>query len=239
MPFDPLNDLIPVSQLSASDGLILVVLPSSPAHTLADLIALARKPGSKVAYGSAGIGNTIHLASAMLNARAGTDMVHVPYKGGGPVLSALMAGFVAGGVVALRWRPRHLLRWGVLMLSLTAAFPLALAVADDLSVVLVGAFVHGVGLQLFSVSWDLAIQENVAENMLARVYSFDTVGSFVCRPLGLALTGPVAAVVGTDRWLVVVAAVIGLSSIAALGAPSIRGLTRRTTPAVVPESARI
>ncbi len=92
MPFDPLNDLIPVSLLSASDGLILVVLPSSPAHTLQELIALARKPGSKVAYGSAGIGNTIHLASAMLNARAGTDMVHVPYKGGGPVLSALMAG---------------------------------------------------------------------------------------------------------------------------------------------------
>jgi len=92
MPFDPLNDLIPVSQLSASDGLILVVLPSSPAQTLAELIALARKPGSRIAYGSAGIGNTIHLASAMLNARAGTDMVHVPYKGGGPVLSALMAG---------------------------------------------------------------------------------------------------------------------------------------------------
>jgi tripartite-type tricarboxylate transporter receptor subunit TctC len=92
MPFDPLKDLIPVSLLSASDGLILVVLPSSPAHTLQELVALARRPGSKIAYGSAGIGNTIHLASAMLNARAGTDMVHVPYKGGGAVLSALMAG---------------------------------------------------------------------------------------------------------------------------------------------------
>jgi tripartite-type tricarboxylate transporter receptor subunit TctC len=92
MPFDPLKDLIPVSLLSASDGLILVVLPSSPARTLQDLVALARKPGSRIAYGSAGIGNTIHLASAMLNARAGTDMTHVPYKGGGAVLSALMAG---------------------------------------------------------------------------------------------------------------------------------------------------
>ena len=92
MPFDPLRDLIAVSQLSASDGLILVVLPSSPARTLQELVALARKPGSNIAYGSAGIGNTIHLASAMLNARAGTDMVHVPYKGGGAVLSALMAG---------------------------------------------------------------------------------------------------------------------------------------------------
>ena len=92
MPFDPIKDLFPVSLLSASDGLILVVLPSSPARSLQELVAMARKPGTSIAYGSAGIGNTIHLASAMLNARAGTDMVHVPYKGGGAVLSALMAG---------------------------------------------------------------------------------------------------------------------------------------------------
>ncbi len=151
-------------------------------------------------------------------------------KAWGWALSALMAGFVAGGLVALRWRPRHLLRWGVVMLSLTAAFPLALALADDLGIVLAGAFVHGLGLQLFSVNWDLAIQENVAEDMLARVYAFDLVGSFVCRPVGLVLTGPVAAVIGTERWLVIVAAVIGLSSLTALGAPSVRRLSRRAMP---------
>ncbi|TNM38586.1 MFS transporter [Nocardioides albidus] len=155
----------------------------------------------------------------------------------GWALSALMAGFVAGGLIALRWRPRHLLRWGVLMLSLTAAFPLAMALADDLALLLAGAFVHGVGLQLFSVGWDLAIQENVAEEMLARVYSFDLVGSFVCRPLGLALTGPVAALVGTDAWLLVVTAVIGLSSLAALTAPSVRRLTRRAGPTATAEPA--
>ena len=148
----------------------------------------------------------------------------------GWALSALMAGFVAGGLMALRWRPHRLLRWGVVLLSLTAAFPLAMALAGDLRWVLLGAFVHGVGLQLFSVNWDLAIQENVAEEMLARVYSFDLVGSYVCRPIGLALTGPVAALVGTEAWLVVVAAVVGLSSLAALGAPSVRRLTRRTAP---------
>lgn len=149
----------------------------------------------------------------------------------GGAMAALMAGFVLGGLIALRWRPRHLLRSGVVLLSLTAAFPLAMALADQLWLVLAGAAVHGIGLQLFSVSWDLAIQENVAEDKLSRVYAFDLVGSFVCRPLGLALTGPVAAVVGTDRWLVVVAAVMGLSSLAALAAPSVRGLTRRTRPA--------
>ncbi len=148
----------------------------------------------------------------------------------GWAMAALMAGFVVGGLVALRWRPAHLLAWGVVMLTLTAAFPLAMAVAGELWLVLAGAAVHGIGLQLFSVAWDLAIQENVAEDKLSRVYAFDLVGSFVCRPLGLALTGPVAGVVGTDRWLVVVAAVMGLSALASLGAPSVRGLTRRPSP---------
>lgn len=141
-------------------------------------------------------------------------------------LSALMAGFVAGGLVALRWRPTHLLRWGVVLLSLTAAFPLAIAASDSLALVLLGAGAHGIGLQLFSVQWDLAIQENIAEDMLARVYSFDHVGSFVCRPLGLALTGPVSAWVGVDLWLVLVAVVIGAASLVALAAPSVRALVR-------------
>lgn len=148
----------------------------------------------------------------------------------GWAMAALMAGFVVGGLIALRWRPAHLLRGGVVVLSLTAAFPLAMALADDLWLVLAGAAVHGIGLQLFSVSWDLAIQENVAEDKLSRVYAFDLVGSFVCRPLGLALTGPVAAVVGTRRWLVVVAVVMGVSSLAALAAPSVRQLRRRPAP---------
>ncbi len=100
----------------------------------------------------------------------------------GGAMAALMGGFVLGGLIALRWRPRHLLRWGVVLLSLTAAFPLAMALADQLWLVLAGAAVHGIGLQLFGVSWDLAIQENVAEDKLSRVYAFDLVGSFVCRP---------------------------------------------------------
>lgn len=153
----------------------------------------------------------------------------------GWAMAALMAGFVVGGLIALRWRPTHLLLWGVVLLSLTAAFPLAMALADQLWLVLAGALAHGIGLQLFSVSWDLAIQENVDPDKLSRVYAFDMVGSFVCRPLGLALTGPVAAVVGTERWLVVVAAIMAVSSLAALASPSVRGLTRR--PAPVPVAA--
>ena len=92
LPFDALGDFAPVSQLASSDGHILVVNPSLPVQTLKELIALARKPDSKISYGSPGVGNTIHLAGALFNARAGTNMVHVPYKGAGPAIAALLAG---------------------------------------------------------------------------------------------------------------------------------------------------
>jgi tripartite-type tricarboxylate transporter receptor subunit TctC len=94
MPYDPLLDLEPVSHLCSSDGHILVVNPAVPAQNVKELIALAKKPESKISYGSPGIGNTIHLTSALFNAKAGTSMVHIPYKGSGAAMTA-----VAGGEV--------------------------------------------------------------------------------------------------------------------------------------------
>ena len=148
----------------------------------------------------------------------------------GFALAALMTGFLAGGLVCLRWRPRHGLFVGTAFLSLTAAFPLAIALSDQLWVVLLGAFAHGFGLEIFSVNWDLSIQQNVAEDKLARVYSFDLVGSFVARPLGLAITGPVAEAVGFDLWLVVVGVVMAGSSLLALISRDVRGLVRTDLP---------
>jgi len=145
----------------------------------------------------------------------------------GWALGALMAGFMLGGVASLRWRPRHGLFAGTALLALTAAFPLAMALSDQLPVLLLGAVLHGFGLELFSVNWDLSIQQNIGPDKLARVYSFDIVGSFVARPLGLALTGPVATLVGFDRWLLVVAAVMAGSSLLALLSPDVRRLVRR------------
>ncbi|MGW0608143.1 MFS transporter [Streptomyces sp. NPDC002640] len=142
----------------------------------------------------------------------------------GFALSALMAGFVVGGLLALRVRLRRPLAGGAVLLALTGVFPLAMALSDSLWPVMLGAFVHGVGLQMFSVYWDQSIQTHVPEDRLARVYAFDSVGSFVARPLGLALTGPVAAAVGVDTWLLVVAAVISGSSLAAVASRGVRAL---------------
>ena len=145
----------------------------------------------------------------------------------GWALSTMMLGFVVGGLVTLRWRPRHALFVGTCFLGLTAAFPLAMAWSDSLAVVLVGAWLHGFGLEIFSVGWDLSIQEQVDPDKLARVYSFDMIGSFIARPVGLVLTGPLAALVGNRAWLTVVGAVIVGSVLVALTSGDVRRLERK------------
>jgi MFS family permease len=145
----------------------------------------------------------------------------------GTTMAALVLGFVVGGLVTLRWRPTRSLLVGTLMLTLTAAFPLAIALSPELWVLMAGAFLHGLGLEIFGVWWDLSIQQNVAPDKLARVYSLDVVGSFVARPVGLALVGPVAEAVGETRWLVIVAVVIASTTLLMLLLPDVRRLQRR------------
>lgn len=117
---------------------------------------------------------------------------------------------------------------GTAFLALTACFPLAMALDVGLPVLLLGALLHGLGLEIFSVSWDVAIQQNVPPEELARVFAFDQVGPLVMRPLGLVLTGPVAMAVGERRWLLVTAIVMALSAALALLPPSVRRLERTT-----------
>lgn len=91
LPFDVRRDFTPVTNIASGGGYVLAVNPAVPAKTVQELIALDRH-GTKLSFGSAGIGNTLHLAGELFNARAGTHMVHVPYKGAGPAVSALLGG---------------------------------------------------------------------------------------------------------------------------------------------------
>jgi tripartite-type tricarboxylate transporter receptor subunit TctC len=92
LPFNPLSDFEPVTNLCDLDAFILTVNPAVPARSVQELVSLMRRPDSTLSYGSPGIGNTIHLAGALFNARAGGHMVHVPYRGGGPAITALLGG---------------------------------------------------------------------------------------------------------------------------------------------------
>jgi len=93
LPFDTLRDFAPVSVFSESPN-ILVVNSKLPVTSVKDLIALARKSPGKLNYSSAGVGTTQHLAAELFKLRTGTFMVHIPYKGTSPSLTALMAGEV-------------------------------------------------------------------------------------------------------------------------------------------------
>jgi tripartite-type tricarboxylate transporter receptor subunit TctC len=91
VPYDTLRDFTPIT-LAQISPFVLLVHPSVPAHSVKDLIALAKaKPGT-LNYGSAGTGSVSHFSSEQFKALAGVDVVHVPYKGAGPYLIDLVAG---------------------------------------------------------------------------------------------------------------------------------------------------
>ncbi|HEY6720655.1 MAG TPA: tripartite tricarboxylate transporter substrate binding protein [Burkholderiales bacterium] len=92
LPYDTERDFAPLTNLVENPGIFVAVNPDLPAHTLKELIDLARKPDSKLSYGTPGIGNTLHLAGELFNDRAGTHLLHIPYKGAGPAVAAAIAG---------------------------------------------------------------------------------------------------------------------------------------------------
>jgi len=91
LPYDTLGDFIGVTPMARQVG-ILVVHPSMPVKSVKEFIALAKRRPNDIIYGSAGSGSFVHLTMALLNSMTGTKMVHVPYKGGGPLSIAILAG---------------------------------------------------------------------------------------------------------------------------------------------------
>ena len=89
--YDPLTDLAPITMAVVFPNLV-VVQPSVPANTLAEFIKLARDNPGKYTYGSSGIGGAGHLAGELLKMMAKVDLVHVPFKGGGPAMQAMLGG---------------------------------------------------------------------------------------------------------------------------------------------------
>ena len=91
LPYDPVKDFSPVS-LIATYPLVLVVNTKVPANSIGELIAYAKSNRGRLSYASAGYGTPLHLAMEMFKARAGIDVLHVPYKGGVQALSDLLSG---------------------------------------------------------------------------------------------------------------------------------------------------
>ncbi len=96
LPYDPLRDLAPITMAVVFSN-VLVVHPSVPAQSLAEFVKLAREKPGTLTYGSSGIGGAGHLAGELLRIMAKIDIVHVPYKGGGPAVQGLLGGQVSAG----------------------------------------------------------------------------------------------------------------------------------------------
>lgn len=94
LPYDPLRDLTPIS-LAAVFANVLVVQPSLPVNSVADYVKVAREKPGMITYASSGIGGAGHLAGELLKLMAKIDIVHVPYKGGGPAMQAFLGGQVS------------------------------------------------------------------------------------------------------------------------------------------------
>jgi tripartite-type tricarboxylate transporter receptor subunit TctC len=97
LPYDPVKSFAPVSRMAIVPS-VLVVNPQVPVASAAELIAYARANPGKLTYGSAGSGSTSHLTTEYFKLETGTDILHVPYKGVGPMLTDLISGQLSMGI---------------------------------------------------------------------------------------------------------------------------------------------
>jgi MFS family permease len=148
----------------------------------------------------------------------------------GLILTAQSLGLVAGGVALLRFRPRRILLAATLGFLLTVPFLLALAVPLPLAGVVFAAGFAGIGLEVFQVLWETAMQQEIPQEKLSRVSSYDALGSFVLIPLGLAAAGPVAEIAGTRPTILGAAAISLTATLAVLLVRDVRTIPRREDP---------
>jgi MFS family permease len=148
----------------------------------------------------------------------------------GALATALGAGTIAGSFAALRWRPRHPLRWAFLAVlpwpAAIGAFALGLSLWP-----LVPMFaVAGFGVTLFDVAWETALAQRIPLHALSRVSAFDWMGSLGLMPLGFLLAGPLAEAVGDVDLLLGGAVLALLVQLAALATPGVWRLERLQSP---------
>ncbi|MFJ2211989.1 MFS transporter [Streptomyces sp. NPDC101062] len=143
----------------------------------------------------------------------------------GLVLATQMAGALIGGFVVGRSRSRHALRIGVAVVALDALPLIALAEAAPLALLVVAMFLNGLALEQFGVAWDVSLQENVPPDRLARVYSYDMLGSILALPVGEMTAGTLSERYGSRATLLGGVCLVLLATVAALCSKDVRSLT--------------
>jgi MFS family permease len=145
----------------------------------------------------------------------------------GFVLAAETAGMILGAIVAMRLRLRRLLLFGVVCCAFMAPPVLVLGISPHLGLLLAVAFVAGLAVEQFGIAWETTMQEHVPPDKLARVYSYDMVGSFVAIPIGQVAAGPVAQAIGVERTMIGAAALMLLAVLGMVASRDVRRLIHK------------
>lgn len=147
----------------------------------------------------------------------------------GLILATQSIGFVVGGLIALRLRPRRAVLVAMLALIPMPVLPLALGLAPSFLPLLVIAAISGIGIEVFEVLWQTTMQREVPPDLLARVSSYDLLGSFLAIPLGQLIAGPSVAAFGLKSTVIGGAVVIAVAILGTLLSRDVRAV-RRTGP---------
>lgn len=168
MNYDPIRDFTPVTQLSISP-LVLTVHPSLPARSVKEFIALAKKRPGQISYGSSGPGGPHHMAGEWMKMLAGIDIIHVPYKGGGPQIKDQIGGHVHSAFISMPVVAGFMDSPKIRVLAVTSAkrsttFPKVPTLAES-------------GLPGFDVSqwWAILVPKGTPDNIVAKLHT-DFVG---------------------------------------------------------------
>jgi predicted MFS family arabinose efflux permease len=150
----------------------------------------------------------------------------------GFILAAQTAGMIVGGLIALRLRLHRLLYFGVFATLFEAATVFVLGLDPRVWLLAATALIAGIGLEQFGVAWETTMQEHIPADKLARVYSYDMVGSFVAIPIGEIAVGPISRAAGINPTLIGAGLLMTAAVIFMLSSRDVR-----TLPHKLPEEA--
>jgi MFS family permease len=142
----------------------------------------------------------------------------------GGLVSAQGAGTVVGGIIALRSRPRRPMLLAAGTAPFLAAPMVALATTHSVALIGAGALLAGLSLMLGNTIWETTLQRHVPSESLSRVSSYDWFGSLALDPIGLAIWGPIAAVIGIEASLWAASGLLIAGAVALLAVAEIRRL---------------
>lgn len=170
--------------------------------------------------------NAVHAGAILVLGPAVADQT-IGRAAWGLVLAAETAGAVLGAVIAARLRVRRLLLFGVGCMVSELLLVLSLALAPQFAVLLAAALLTGLAVEQFAVAWETTMQEHIPAEKLARVYSYDVLGSILAVPAGQVSAGPAALAIGTEPALLAGAGVIVLAVGGMVASRDVRRLEHR------------